>query len=165
MEIDNNNKEQFNIPSDYFKSFDDRLFTELKFQELFPNKVDVFTVPENYFEDVSLKIIEQNKPQGKLISYDFKMFAKAFVALAAVVVLLFYVINPVGTPEDFDSLSVSSIESYLIDQDQLPYYFSDEDLSNIEDNTSIFDQQLDSEEVIYDYIDQDIIETSWTADQ
>ena len=153
MESDNNNKEQFNIPSDYFKSFDDRLFTELKFQELFPNKVDVFTVPENYFEDVTLKIIEQNKPQGKLISYDFKTFAKAFVALAAVVVLLFYVINPVGTPED------------LIDQDQLPYYFSDEDLSNIEDNTSIFDQQLDSEEVIYDYIDQDIIETSWTADQ
>ncbi|MFI8380363.1 hypothetical protein [Leeuwenhoekiella sp. NPDC079379] len=165
MKSNNTNKEQFNIPSDYFKSFDDRLFTELKFQQLFPIKINPFTVPNGYFEAVETSIIDKNKPQGKLINYDFQTFAKAFVALAAVVALIFYVINPINTSEDFDSLSVSSIESYLVDQDQLPYYFSEEELTNIEDNTSIFDSQIENEEVIYDYVDQDIIANAWSADQ
>ncbi|WP_028375009.1 hypothetical protein [Leeuwenhoekiella sp. MAR_2009_132] len=165
MKSKSKHNEQFKVPDEYFKSFDDRLFTELKFQQLFPIKVNPYTVPQGYFEAVESTIINKNKPQGKLINYDFQTVTKAFVALAAVVALIFYVINPITTNEDFDSLSVSSIESYLIDQDQLPYYFSDEELTNIEDNTSIFDTQIENDEVIYDYVDQDIIANSWNADQ
>ena len=67
-----NNKQQFNIPLGYFESFENRLLTELKFQELFPNKNDGFSVPAQYFEKVEQVILNQNKPKGKLVEYNFK---------------------------------------------------------------------------------------------
>ena len=165
MSDKNQNNDQFNIPEGYFASFEERLYTELKFQELYPVKVNPFRVPAGYFEEVETRINNQNKPKGKLIKYDFKTVTKVVITIAAAVALLFYVVKPFDTSVDFDSLSISSIENYLIDQDQLPYYFSDEDLTTIEDNTSIFDEQYVSEEVIYDYVDQDIIQGSMNADQ
>ena len=161
----NNTNEHFNIPEDYFASFENRLYTELKFQELYPIKVNAFSVPDAYFEKVQTAIISKNTPQGKLINYDFKTLTKAFVALAALIALVFYVVNPIDNSIDFESISVSSIENYLIDENQLPYYFSDEELTTIEDNTSIFDEQFVNEDVIYEYVDQEIIKGSWNADQ
>lgn len=161
MKSDKENKnQQFNVPQGYFESFDERLMTELKFQQLFPNKSDGFTVPQDYFEQVESTIIDQNKPQGKLIHYNFKTVIGTAAAIAAVLLMLLYVINPIDKEMEFDSLSITSLESYFEDEDRLQDYFSNEELSFIEDNTSIFDDQVVTEDVLYEYVDQDIIQNS-----
>ena len=60
----------------------------------------------------------------------------------------------------FDSLSITSLESYFEEEDRIQDYFSAEELSTIQDNTSIFDDQSVSEDLIYEYVDQDIIQNT-----
>lgn len=155
---------QFDVPQGYFESFDERLMIELKFQQLFPKKSDGFTVPENYFDQVEKTIIQLNKPQGKLVNYNFKTVIGSIAAIAAVLLVLFYVVNPIDKEMEFDSLSITSLENFFEDEERLQDYFSAEELSTIENNTSIFDDQVVTDEIIYEYVDQDIIQSS-LADQ
>ncbi|MEH6656593.1 hypothetical protein [Leeuwenhoekiella marinoflava] len=161
MKSDKENKNnQFNVPQGYFESFDERLMTELKFQQLFPEKSDGFTVPENYFDQVEKTIIELSKPQGKLVNYNFKTITGTAAAIAAVLLVLFSVVNPIDKEMEFDSLSITSLESYFEDEDRLQDYFSSEELNTIQNNTSIFDDQVVTDDIIYEYVDQEIIQSS-----
>ena len=161
MKSENENKnKQFNVPLGYFESFEERLLIELKFQKLFPNNNDGFLVPEHYFSHVEQAILDQNKPQGKLVRYNFKTILSSVAAIAAVLLVLFYVVNPIEKEMQFDSLSITSLESYFEEEDRIQDYFSAEELSTIQDNTSIFDDQSVSEDLIYEYVDQDIIQNT-----
>lgn len=155
-----NNKQQFNIPLGYFESFENRMLTELKFQELFPNKNDGFSVPAQYFEKVEQVILNQNKPKGKLVEYNFKTIAATVAAIAAVLLVLFNVVNPIEKEMQFDSLSITSLENYFEEEERVQDYLSAEELSTIENSTSIFDNETVSEELIYEYVDQDIVQSS-----
>ena len=155
-----NNEEAFQIPQNYFEDFEQRLQAELKFQQLFPTKGDGFTVPNGYFEEVELRLIKNAVTPSRVINHNFKAFTAAVVTIAAVIALLFYVVNPVNTNSDFDGLSLTNLENYLDDQDRLQDYSSYEELTSIEANTSFFDDQTLSDDVIYEYVDQDIIANS-----
>ena len=61
---------------------------------------------------------------------------------------------------EFDSLSITSLESYFEDEDRLQDYFSSEELNTIQNNTSIFDDQVVTDDIIYEYVDQEIIQSS-----
>ena len=161
MKINKKHKEKvFQTPQNYFEDFEKRLHTELKFQELFPVKGDGFTVPDGYFEEVELRLIKNTAATSKVIKPNFKAFAAAVTTIAAVFALLFYAIKPNNYSTDFDSISLSNLENYLYDQDRFQDYLSYEELTHIEENTSIFDDETLSDDLIYDYVDQDIITNS-----
>ena len=154
------NKEAFQTPQNYFEEFEQRLNAELKFQQVFPTKRDGFTVPEGYFEDLEQRLLTSTVSPSKVVHFNFKAFTAAVATIAAVLALLFYTVDPVNYNSDFDSLSLSNLENYLNDQDRFQDYLSYEELTTIEANTSIFDDQTLDDEVIYEYVDPDIIASS-----
>ena len=78
--------------------------------------------------------------------------------------MLFYAVKPNANDAGFEGLSLSNLENYLIEQDRIQDFFSVEELNTIEANTSFFDEDHLSDEVILEYVDQDVIEYALNTD-
>ncbi|WP_442845939.1 hypothetical protein [Leeuwenhoekiella sp. H156] len=154
----------FKLPENYFEQFEDRLYTELKFRELYPDNQDGFTVPDGYFDQVETSILAKTTREPKVISLNYRKFAAAVATIAALFALLFYAEKPNANDAGFEGLSLSSLENYLVEQDRIQDFFSDEELNSIEANTSFFDDDHLSDEVILEYVDQDVIEYALNTD-
>ncbi len=164
MKEKSTHNDKLQVPENYFEEFENRLYAELEFQKLFPVKLDGFIVPEGYFENLDAEIRKRVLAQPKVIQLNYRKIATTAVSIAAALALLFYVIKPTPETQDFEGLSISNLESYLLEQERIQDLFSDEELNTIEANTSFFDEDQISEELIYEYVDQDVIEYALNAE-
>ncbi|MAW94655.1 MULTISPECIES: hypothetical protein [unclassified Leeuwenhoekiella] len=165
--MNNNDKhipKDFKLPENYFEQFEKRLFTELKFQELYPDNKDGFSVPDGYFDKVETLILAKTTKEPRVITLNYRRFAAAVATIAALFALLFYAVKPNANDAGFEGLSLSNLENYLIEQDRIQDFFSVEELNTIEANTSFFDEDHLSDEVILEYVDQDVIEYALNTD-
>ena len=148
----------FKLPENYFEQFEDYLYTEIKFQQLFPNKTDGFIVPEGYFEQVEIKLLNKNRKQTPVIDLNYRKFAAAIISIAALFAILFYTVKPTADDASFEGLSISNLENYLIEQERIQDFFSDDELLTIEANSTFIDENDISDDVLLEYIDRDFVE-------
>lgn len=159
MNYDNKHTpKDFKLPENYFEQFEDRLYTELKFQKLFPNNKDGFLVPDGYFEQVETTILNTNRKQTPVIDLNYRKFAAAVISIAALFAVLFYAVRPTTDNASFEGLSLSNLENYLVEQDRIQDFFSAEELSTIEANSIFLDEEAISDDDLLDYIDSDVVE-------
>tara|TARA_R110002020_G_scaffold431036_2_gene640860 strand:- start:210 stop:710 length:501 start_codon:yes stop_codon:yes gene_type:complete len=148
----------FKIPDDYFDSFEERLQQEIKLQNLLPKDTSDFNMPKGYLDkfqnDILKKTVEQ---KSKVIPLNQR---KAFVILtgiAALFILMLYVIKPQSPVSSFDDLTFSGIEDYL-GEDGIQDYLNQDDLNQIEESSSLFDTYTMSDDVILEYLENISIE-------
>tara|TARA_R110000787_G_scaffold86285_7_gene184045 strand:- start:631 stop:1128 length:498 start_codon:yes stop_codon:yes gene_type:complete len=159
---DKKHKEDFVIPNDYFQEFENRLFNKMNIELL--TKDSGFKVPEGYFNEVDEKIIHQvKKPinKTKIISIVSRKTILYAATIAAVVVLIFSIVNNKNEIPTFDEVEFSSIKSYIeegnieIDNSDLSLLFTEEDLS-----TMILEENYISEKILNEYLLENINDTS-----
>lgn len=165
------NDNGFKAPKDYFESFEDNLFARLNMED-HSNDINKpeqpgFTMPENYLNDFENELFQKleldNIPKkGKVISlFSRKQFYHA-ASIAAVLILVFFIINPFnkgGKQEllTFEAIEYDSFENYLNTGDiELNAYdladlydINDEELEELTE-TTIENNQL------YEYLSDEI---------
>jgi hypothetical protein len=153
----------YKVPKDYFKTFEDRLFSKIETTETAQTG---FKVPEGYFnslEDQLLnKINAQKNPSnrtGKVISLFKSKKILWAVSVAASLVLVFSLINTNKTT--INEISTTEIADYITNNESdftesiiLTYINEDEITQLTEKTTLINDQTLE------DYLLENIDETS-----
>lgn len=159
---DKKHKHGFNTPKDYFKNFDDRLFSKLS--EGYIPKKDGFTVPEGYFnlfEETVLNRVKNIKEQPKVIPILSRKTITYAISIAACAVLVFSIINTNASKITLDNLQFTTIESYIedgnlsFDSYDVALLLNDEDLENL-----FFDEEIFSEETLEKYLLENIDDTT-----
>lgn len=127
----------FDVPEGYFESFADRMLglvkteneVDAELKELSPflagiPKSNPFSVPENYFNELTLGMPEkvEVRPSGKLISLKiWKKFAAAAVVSGVVFIAAMFLFNKNGSNvPDTDNISISAMEKFL-DADDMDF--------------------------------------------
>lgn len=137
----------FKVPNDYFLNLDQQILREVKLKGKVSNSG--YEVPTDYFESFDERLINQltKQKQTKIITL---LSWKKGISVAAVAACLILGFNLFSKPTDelnFDSLEISSIESYLEDSDftsyELSALLSEENLTK--DN--FIDNELDEEQL------------------
>ncbi|MAZ29622.1 MAG: hypothetical protein CL868_21420 [Cytophagaceae bacterium] len=156
--LDNHNKDNgLHLPKGYLEQFEDGLYAELELRELLPS-TDGFVVPQGYFEKFESRLKAKiTQPKTKIISiFRSRTWMSSAAAIAAILVLAFIAILPKNKINDFDDLTVSTLENYL-QEDGILEKMSEEDLDAIEDGTT-FSSETFANEAILDYVDIDLID-------
>ena len=144
----------FKTPDNYFESFDNTLFGNLKNADnLNTIKHSGFKVPNDYFKTIDDKILNgiEHKKETKVITLLSWRKIAYTTAVAASLMLMFNLFF--NTPEKltFESLETASIENYLaiegLTSYELATLLTDEEL-----NSEVFINTDISEEVLKDYL-------------
>lgn len=144
----------FQVPEDYFRDFEDRLFVKIK-EEKFPKSTG-FTVPENYFEELEEQITNRtgSGSSSKVISIFTKYFAPV-AAVAAILILVFNLNSNVVQEVNFENLNLSAIDQYIdegnlnLKKFDMVRFLEDEEVSEMNLDTAILSQK-DLEEYLAD---------------
>lgn len=146
--LHNINENGFRVPKNYFETFEDQLFSELKLKETAQNPG--FKAPNDYFEDLETKVMAQvsnSKTKTKVIP----LFSKKnliYVSSIAAAIILLLTLNINGTPEELDE---QTVENYLLNEEISPYEIASllEEEELTEDN---FIEYTIEESTVEDYI-------------
>ncbi len=149
MEKDNNiNKPEYSIPNDYFVSFQDRLATQIAFEELVgTSKSAGFIVPDGYFDTLPTRIIT-NTTTSKVVQLSKAKWYYAVASIAAILAVLFFVIPSSISSTSFEDLESNSITTYLeLEDSSLSEYdlgslLSDDELNNLSESITLEDTEL-----------------------
>lgn len=152
MEEDNNisKKTEYSIPNDYFVSFQDRLATQIAFEELVgTTKESGFKIPDDYFDTLPEKIKTTIYTDTvKVVQISNVKWWYAVASIAAILAILFFVIPSSVTSTSFEDLESNSITTYLeLEDSSLSEYdlgalLSDEELNNLSESTTVEDAEL-----------------------
>lgn len=129
------NKTGFKVPKDYFKNFEDDLFSELKLKSISPNSG--FKVPENYFKSFDDKILKTLKKDNKtnvITLFPWKKIIYA-TAIAASLIIMFNISLNKAENLNINNIETASIENYILNEglepNDIASLFIDEDLSDM----------------------------------
>lgn len=159
------NKKQINafqLPEDYFKDFEDRLFNKLN-EETLPKQTG-FKVPEGYFnqvEDQLFNSLSKTKPDSKVISIFSRKTLFYAASIAAITILIFSLINTKQTLITLDEIDIASIENYIdegninINSYDITSFYTNEDLEKFANENEFI-----SEQSLEDYLLENIEDTS-----
>lgn len=122
-------------------------------------KDTVFKVPDNYFENLESKILDNvKKNNSKRITFNFsRRIVLGVASVAAVFALFFFVINNESDNYDLDLLaeysSIESVEDYYLE------YLDEEEISNFSTNTYSNEEVI--EYLLEENIDYDLISENY----
>ena len=111
----------FKTPEGYFDSFHDRLMDKIKQEEtaagesIIP-KTDGFTVPQEYFSNLTQDVLSKTVNSGKGKVVQLKPYRKFFYGAAAAAAVLFLIFIPNWTTEPqigFEDLAHTEIDDYF----------------------------------------------------
>lgn len=119
MKRKNTDKNPFNIPKDYFNSFEDKLKDRIFKEDSLIPKNDGFGIPESYFEQLQAQLtakVEEEKSTPKVIPlYPYKKFLAIAASIAALLVLAVGINWNNDDTLSFTDLANSEIEAYFND--------------------------------------------------
>jgi hypothetical protein len=148
----------FKVPEAYFDTFASHLKDEQQLRALDGLKKEGFRVPPNYFETVDVRIREHKKT-AKVIPLwwsDSRALTASLSAVAAALVLLLLLWNPSSPQTNFTNISSTALNDYFEEQD-IQEFLTYEELEKIEENTSIFESISLTDEVIFEMIDNQVL--------
>lgn len=142
----------FEVPTNYFNSFEDKLFKNLPVNKAVnaQNKTG-FNIPNHYFENFDEHLFDASqipKPSKVIKLWSYQNLAYATSVAAAVILVITLVFNSQKTL-DFESLEVASIQNYIETTDFSTYdiasLLTDNELtSELISQESISDQALEN---------------------
>ncbi|ASV31883.1 hypothetical protein [Maribacter cobaltidurans] len=119
MKRKNTDKNPFNIPKDYFNSFEDKLKDRIFKEDSFIPKNDGFGIPESYFEQLQAQLtakVEEEKSSPKVTPlYSYKKFLAIAASIAALLILAVGINWNNDDTLSFTDLANSEIEAYFND--------------------------------------------------
>lgn len=130
----------FKTPDNYFNQFEDNLLREIKLKERVSNSGH--KVPTGYFENFEVTIDKQNPTETKVISL-FSRKTLLYAASIAAIAILIINIPAFKTTQNFASLDVESMETYMLDNDYSAY-----DLSDLITDSEAFEESILDEALI-----------------
>ena len=151
---DKQHKEGFDLPNDYFKEFENRLFDRINIESL--PKDSGFTTPKKYFDELDNRIshrVNQTNNTTKVISIVSRKTILYAASIAAIAILIFSITNNKNEVLTFDDIEFSSIKTYIeegnieIENNDLSLLFTEEDLDNI-----TLEEDFISEEILKEYL-------------
>ena len=151
---DKQHKEGFDLPNDYFKEFEKRLFDRINIESL--PKDSGFTTPKKYFDELDNRIshrVNQTNNTTKVISIVSRKTILYAASIAAIAILIFSITNNKNEVLTFDDIEFSSIKTYIeegnieIENNDLSLLFTEEDLDNI-----TLEENFISEEILKEYL-------------
>lgn len=151
---DKQHKEGFDLPIDYFKEFENRLFDRINIESL--PKDSGFTTPKKYFDELDNRIshrVNQTNNTTKVISIVSRKTILYAASIAAIAILIFSITNNKNEVLIFDDIEFSSIKTYIeegnieIENNDLSLLFTEEDLDNI-----TLEEDFISEEILKEYL-------------
>lgn len=149
----------FKVPDAYFENFASRLKEEQQLRALNASKKKGFSVPPNYFETVDARIKEHGKTKNVIALWwsDPRVLSGSLAAVAAALVVLLLLWNPKAPQTDLKNISSTALNAYFEEQD-IQEFLTYEELEKIEENTSIFQSISLSDELIFEMIDNKVLE-------
>jgi len=133
------NTNRFSVPKGYFDSFKDRLDDEIKLDQLLEGSKETgFEVPEHYFSTNPERYVAQIKKPIKVIPLFNRKWIWTAASIAAII-LLIVSIMPKG---DIESVSVTEMENYLLDESayDIAELLEDEELDDL--SVDLFDDDI-----------------------
>ena len=106
-------KEGFDLPNDYFKEFENRLFDRINIEYL--PKDSGFSTPKKYFDELDNRIshrVNQTNNTTKVISIVSRKTILYAASIAAIAILIFSITNNKNEVLIFDDIEFSSIKTY-----------------------------------------------------
>ncbi len=148
----------FKVPDAYFDTFASHLKDRQQLQALNGSKNEGFQIPSDYFKTIELRIKEHTKTSKVITLWwsDPRAITASLTAIAAVLVLLLLLWNPTTPQTNFESISSTSLNDYFEERD-IQEFLTYEELAKIEENTSIFESISLTDEVIFDMIDNQVL--------
>ena len=154
--------EGFKVPSGYFDNFEKNLKDEIFLQNILKKDKGGFTTPKGYFENLEIDLNNRLiKGQKRVFTLEKSVAAGIAMSIAALLVLALYVVIPGRDISNFDDLTFTSMEEYL-SEDGIQDYITNQDLNEIEASTSFIDNAAVSDDLIFEYLDNTIIEDDIT---
>ncbi|WP_051908125.1 hypothetical protein [Flavimarina sp. Hel_I_48] len=151
----------FKIPQGYFNTFEERLMQNQMLSGISSTKENGFKVPPAYFEnfDVRLEDKLEDKKVVKLWYQDRRAAACFLSAVAAVFIAFLFLWNP-EKENTLDNLSSTALSDYLI-HEGIQELLSEEDLSTIEDNSTLFQSFTMSDDLLFEMIDEQLYDAEF----
>ena len=154
-------KEGYQVPSGYFDDFEKNLKEEILLQKILKKDQGGFTTPDGYFDNLDTQIKARLNQKNKIFTLEKSIAIGIVMSIAALLVVAFLVIIPGRRISNFDDLTFTSMEEYL-SEDGIQDYISNQDLNEIEASTSFIDKSSVSDDLIFEYLDNTIIEDDIT---
>ncbi|HEA30615.1 MAG TPA: hypothetical protein ENH91_11570 [Leeuwenhoekiella sp.] len=145
----------FKVPETYFDTFEEHLKENLRLVDMAAHKEDGFSVPQGYFESLDTRI--KNKKVMILWPLNKRFITGALAAAAAALILVLFLWNPAPQENTFENLSASTLHDYLADEG-IQEFMTEDDLTKIEDNNSIFQSFTMSDDLLFEMIDDQVLE-------
>ena len=154
-------KEGYQVPSGYFDDFEKNLKEEILLQTILKKDQGGFTTPDGYFDNLDTQIKARLNQKNKIFTLEKSIAIGIVMSIAALLVVALLVIIPGRRISNFDDLTFTSMEEYL-SEDGIQDYISNQDLNEIEASTSFIDKSSVSDDLIFEYLDNTIIEDDIT---
>lgn len=154
-------KEGYQVPSGYFDDFEKNLKEEILLQKILKKDQGGFTTPDGYFDNLDTQIKARLNQKNKIFTLEKSIAIGIVMSIAALLVVALLVIIPGRRISNFDDLTFTSMEEYL-SEDGIQDYISNQDLNEIEASTSFIDKSSVSDDLIFEYLDNTIIEDDIT---
>ncbi|WP_310994130.1 hypothetical protein [Aequorivita marina] len=156
-----NNIPHYKVPEDYFKDFEEQLFSKV-LEEKLP-KINGFSVPKGYFEAYEERILDavtvSEKPTKTISLFPKKYFSYA-AAIAACMIIGLSIFNTATERQNLDTLQWSAVDTYIeegnlnLDLYELTTMLEYSDISGVgNENWEI--SQDDLEEYLFEDIDSE----------
>lgn len=158
-------KPGFEVPEDYFRTFEDRFMLNLEDSESaeFGVENSGFKIPDGYFAGLEDRIIAHTNDQPKVISLFKKEYLFYAAAVAAIFILMLgnFFQTDTTQPVGWDDIEVSAMESYIDEGYDLGIIeLNSAEVSDFvfEDGKLIDDSDFNSvnSDAVLDYIDENI---------
>lgn len=149
----------FKVPDAYFDTFALHLKEEQQLRALNESKKEDFCVPSGYFEAVDVRI-KAHANSTKVIALwwsDPRILSGSLAVVAAAMVLLLLLWNPTAPQTNLKNISSTALNEYLEEQD-IQEFLTYEELEKIEENTSIFQSISLTDDLIFEMIDNQVLE-------
>lgn len=150
--ISQNKTSGFQVPKNYFESFEDTLFQKLTLNsdEVLSNETG-YTVPGDYFQNIDdtlFNVTNSSQPSKVIKLFTFKNLAYT-ASIAAAVILMFSLIFNTQNKLDFESIEYATLQYYIETAD-----FTTSDIASL-----LSDDELPSELMLQETISDQAIET------
>ncbi|WP_299765699.1 hypothetical protein [uncultured Dokdonia sp.] len=139
---------EYQVPEDYFIDFQERLQVQIEFEDIVgAKKASGFTVPKDYFSNLTKKVVSQVKEPTKVVSlFNTKwLYAAASIAAIIVFVLMLRSPNTITPFEDLESDTIATYletDNYLLSAYELGELLTDDELDNLSDNIQLEDTEV-----------------------
>jgi hypothetical protein len=148
---------RFDVPKDYFNSFEDVVMAKLKAEVLY--KDEISKIPKDYFETLENDVIQKVTPETKVISLRRRLLKIITPVAVAASIILAIVLTNNSKSVTFDSLTNADLEQWInqetINDAEIATIFLEEELTAIYFETDVTNSE------ILNYLNQNEIEITY----